>query len=112
MAAEFHVKIADLSESVAKVPAKEMLIVRVLHVRDGKAGKTPKWECDLIDDHSAQSVLLAEAWGSTITRAKAELKEGQVYKITNYVIASAGKAITFGNNTIKLGINPKMGIEC
>ena len=54
-------KVADLSESVAKVPAKEMLIVRVLHVRDGKAGKTLKWECDLIGDHSTQSVLLVDA---------------------------------------------------
>ena len=39
MAAKFHVKIADLSESVAKAPAKEMLIVRVLHVRERQGKK-------------------------------------------------------------------------
>ena len=104
-------KVADLRESVVKEPAKEMLIVRVLRIRQTMAGKTPKWECDLIDDDSACSVLLMDAWGGNISRAKNELEEGNVYKITNYTITSVGKAIPFGNNTIKSTINPKVGIE-
>ena len=71
----------------------------------------PKWECDLIDDNSSQSVLLADAWGGSIQCAKAHLQEGNVYKITNYVITHQGKALTFGNNTIKLNISPKIGID-
>ena len=78
MTTKFHMKIADLRESHARLPAKEMLIVRVLRVREGMASRSPKWECGLIDDNSSQSVLLADAWGGSIGYAKAHLQEGKV----------------------------------
>ncbi len=111
MGTKFHMKVADLCATHARQPAKEMLIVRVLRVREGMAGKTPKWECDFIDDNSSQSVLLADAWGEHIGYAKAHLQEGKVYKITNYLITPQGKALTFGNNTIKLALTSKTGID-
>ena len=111
MSTKFHMKVADLRESHARLPAKEMLIVRVLRVREGMAGRTPKWECDLIDDNSSQSVLLADAWGENIGYAKRHLEEGKVCKITNYLITHQGKSFTFGNNRIKLALNTKTGID-
>ena len=96
MSTKFHMKVADLRESHARLPAKEMLIVRVLRVREGMAGRTPKWECDLIDDNSSQSVLLADLWAGNIEHAKAHLQEGKVYKITNYLITHQGKSLTSG----------------
>ena len=85
--------------------------MRVLRVREGMAGKTCKWECDRIDDTSSQSVLLADAWGGHNGYAKTHLHEGKVYRITNYLITHQGKALTFGNNTIKLALNSKTVIE-
>ena len=111
MATKFHMKVADLRESHARLPAKEMLIVRVLRVREGMAGKTCTWECDLIDYDSSQSVLLADAWGGCIEYAQTHLHKGKLYIITNYLITHQGKALTFGNNTIKLAVNSKTVIE-
>ena len=112
MPTKFHIKIADLQATPAKTTTKEMLIARVLRPRDGLAGVTPKWECDLIDDDDTNSVFLAEAWGAkNIAKAKANLKEGVVYEISDYVIVDKGKSITFGNNLLKLAVSAKVGIE-
>ena len=111
MAQKYHVKIEDLQASVAQTIAKEVLIVRVLRPRFGMAGQTQKWECDLIDGNNTRSVLLADAWGKNIDKAKEILKEGQVYKISNYVIADKGKATPFGNNLLKLPVNAKVSFE-
>ena len=90
MATNFHIQVADLQTTVAQTLAQEVLIVRVLRPRDGMAGSTVKWECYLIDGSDSRSVLLADAWGRNIAKAKEGLKEGQVYKISNYVIADKG----------------------
>ena len=112
MSTKFTINVAELQATPARTTAKEMLMVRVLRPRDGMAGSTPKWECDLIDGPDTRSVLLADAWGAqNIAKAKEILKEGQVYKISNYVIVDKGKAITFGNNLFKLAVNAKVTIE-
>ena len=107
MAVKFHTKIAEARETPVRSLAKEVIIARVIRCRDGKAGKAQKWECDLIDDNSSESVLLLDAWGANIARAKAVLQEGTVVKITDFVISNQGKATTFGNNNIKLSFNSK-----
>ena len=97
---QYHMKIADLQESPDKKEAKEMLKARVLGGRDGMAGKTPKWECFLIDGSSSVDVLLVEAWGPNIIKAKEALKDNETYEIESYVIHHKGKSMPFGNNTI------------
>ena len=82
------------------------MIVRALRVRESLAGKTPKWECDLIDDANPESVLLADAWGKNISLAKAKFQENKVYRITQYTVLHKGRSIPFGNNTIKITIKP------
>ena len=104
-------QVADLQTTLAQTLAQEVLIVRVLRPRDGMAGSTVKLECYLIDGSDSRSVLLADARGRNIAKAKEGLKEGQVYKISNYVIADNGKAIPLGNNLIKLTLSAKVAIE-
>ena len=91
MATTFHIQVADLQTTVAQTLAPEVLIVRVLRPRGGMVGSTVKWECYLIDGSDSRSVLLADAWGRNIAKAKESLKEGQVYNISNYVIADNRK---------------------
>ena len=107
----FNIKVADLDITPGKTPAKEMLIVRVIRVREGQAGKTAKWECDLIDADRPESVLLVDAWGKNIALAKAKFTENKVYKIKSYAVINKGKSIPFGNNTIKITITPEIVIE-
>ena len=104
-------KIADLQESPGKTQGKEMLVVRVLSCRDGVVGRTAKWECFLIDGPSPVDVLLFDAWGPRINRAKAALKENETYQIENYVIHNKGKSLPFGNNTIKMTFMPQLRIK-
>ena len=111
MAAKFHTKISETRETPVRSLAREMIIARVMGCHDGKAGKAMKWECDFIDHNSSQSVLLVDAWASNIPRAKSLLQEGNVYKITDYIISNPGKATTFGNNTIKLTIRSESMVE-
>ena len=109
---QYHIKVADLQESPAKATAaKEMLIVRAIRTRRGTAGRAQKWECDLIDDARAESVLLADAWGANIALAERKLKNDTVYKITKYVVLNKGKSIPYGNNCIKITITPDVVIE-
>ena len=107
----FHIKVADLHITPGPGSAKEMLIVRAIRVREGLAGKTPKWECDLIDDAKPESVLLADAWGRNISLAKAKFQENKVYRITQYTVLHKGRSIPFGNNTIKITIKPEIMVE-
>ena len=86
-------------------------MARVVRIREGHAGRTPKWECDLIDGNDSRSVLLCDAWGGHIAYAKARLQDGKVYKFTNYIIWNKGRAMAFGNDTIKLTVSAKTGIE-
>ena len=73
---QYHIKVADLQESPAKTTAaKEMLIVRAIRTRRGTAGRAQKWECDLIDDARAESVLLADAWGGKYGPRRKEIEE-------------------------------------
>jgi hypothetical protein len=105
----FRMKISELHPcSGPKVPAKEQIIARVLHMRDGLAGAAPKWESWLIDEDRAEGVLLLDAWGKHIPKAKKALKFGYVYAITNYVVLTKGKSMPFGNNGIKLTWTDKM----
>ena len=108
---QFHVKIAELQVAQGKKPAKEELIVRAIRPRDGMAGSKAKWETLLIDDNRAESVLLADAWGNSISHAKSKLKAGKVYRITNYIVQDKMKALPFGNNTIKITLTPAVLIQ-
>ena len=63
-----HMQVVDLQTTLAQTLAQEVLIVRVLHPRDGMAGPTVKWECYLIDGSDSRSVLLADAREETSQR--------------------------------------------
>jgi len=72
-----------------------------------------KWECFLTDGFSPVDVLLCQAWGPRIDKAKATLKENQTYQIENYVIHknAKGKSFPFGKNTIKLIFTEQLRIK-
>ena len=100
---QFRIKISELHLcSGPKVPAKEKIIARVLHTREGFAGAAPKWEAWLIDEERAEGVLLLDAWAGNITKVKKTMKCSHVYAITNYVVLAKGKSMTFGNNGMKV----------